>query len=49
MLERMDMSSSQLLSTWCKLVSFVERHMKMRVHISNTSGDLQHFHYQRSN
>jgi hypothetical protein len=36
MLERMDSSSSQLLSTWCKLVSFVERHMKMRVHISNT-------------
>ena len=24
-------------STWCKQASFVERHMKMRVHISNTS------------
>jgi hypothetical protein len=36
LLERMDSSSSQLLSTWCKLVSYMERHMKMRVHISNT-------------
>ena len=29
MLETMDSSSSQLSSTWCKLASFVERHMKM--------------------
>jgi hypothetical protein len=31
-----------------KLASFVGRHMKMRVHISNYSRDLQHFHHQRS-
>ena len=37
MLETMDSSSSQPSSTWCKQASFVERHMKMRVHISNTS------------
>ena len=35
--EIMDSSSSQLSSTWCKPISFVERHMKMQVHISNTS------------
>ena len=37
MSETMDLNSSQLSSTWCKLASFVERHMKMRVLISNTS------------
>ena len=37
MLETMDSRSSQLSSTWYKLASFVGRHMKMRVHISNTS------------
>jgi hypothetical protein len=36
MLETMDSSSSLLSSTWCKSASFVERHMKMLVHISNT-------------
>ena len=35
MLEIMDLSSSQLSSTWCKQTSFVERHMKMQVHISS--------------
>ena len=34
--EIMDSSSSQLSSTWCKQTSFMERHMKMQVHISNT-------------
>jgi hypothetical protein len=33
----MDSSSSQISSTWCKQASFVGRHMKMQVHISNTS------------
>jgi hypothetical protein len=37
MLETMDSSSSQLSSTWCKLASFMGRHMKMLVLISNTS------------
>ena len=37
MLETMDSSSSQPSSTWCKQASFVKRHMKMQVHISNTS------------
>ena len=37
MSETMDLSSSQLSSTWCKLANFVERHMKMRMLISNTS------------
>ena len=40
MSETMDLNSSQLSSTWCKQASFVERHMKMRVLISNTTGDL---------
>ena len=33
----MALNSNQLSPTWCKLASFVERHMKMRVLISNTS------------
>ena len=37
MLETMDLSSSQPSSTWCKQASFMERHIKVRVHISNTS------------
>jgi hypothetical protein len=35
-LETMDSSSSQLSLIWCKTASFVERHLKMQVHISNT-------------
>ena len=36
MSEIMVLNSSQLSSTWCKLPSSVERHMKMQVHMSNT-------------
>jgi hypothetical protein len=35
MLETMDLNSSQRSSIWCKLSSFAERHMKMRVLITN--------------
>jgi hypothetical protein len=36
MLDKMDLSSSLLSSTWCKPAYFMERHMKMLVYISKT-------------